>query len=112
MNRTQSWQVSFLMLCFMGPLVLVLWPAYSDLDPVRKSLIREGTGYFIVTTLLFFILRILAEIPLIGLLFQIILIMYWMLYVAGCIWIIIKKNEDPSFHLPFISTHAERMEVR
>jgi len=43
-------------------------------------------------------------------LFQLVSVFYWMAYLAVCVWIIVKKREDMHFSLPFISSHAERME--
>ncbi|NOY23547.1 MAG: hypothetical protein GXO70_08575 [Acidobacteria bacterium] len=110
MNRMNNWQMHFLILCFSGPMVLLLWPVYGSLSSQRQALVREGTIYFAVTALLFFIFRIFTELPLIGGLFLFLSIFYWMAYLAVSVWIIVKKREDMHFVLPFISTHAERLE--
>lgn len=110
MNRMNNWQVPFLILCFSGPMVLLLWPIYGSLSAARQALVREGTIYLAVTVSLFILFRIFTELPLIGGLFQFISIFYWMAYLVSCVWIIVKKKEDGGFVLPFISTHAERLE--
>ncbi len=107
-----NWQTQFLILCFSGPLVLFLWPIYNTFSPRYQALVREGTIYLTATSVLFFLFRILTELPLLGGLFQAISIFYWMAYFACSVWIIVKKTEDMQFGLPFISTHAERLEKR
>ena len=90
--------------------MLLLWPGYGNLAAARQAIVREGTIYFAVTVLIFFLFRIFTELPLIGGLFQFVSVFYWMAYLAVCVWIIVKKREDMHFSLPFISSHAERME--
>ncbi len=112
MNRTNNWQIQFLILCFSGPMVLLFWPAYTGLSATRQALVREGTIYLAATAALFFLFRIFSELPLIGGLVQFVSVFYWMAYLACCVWIIVKKQEDINFLLPFISTHAERLEKK
>ena len=112
MNRANNWQTQFLILCFSGPMVLLLWPVYGNMTKARQAIVREGTIYFAVTALIFFLFRIFTELPLIGGLFQLVSIFYWMAYLTVCVWIIVKKREDMHFSLPFISSHAERMEKK
>jgi len=112
MNRANNFQTYFLILCFSGPMVLLLWPVYGNLVAARQAIVREGTIYLTVTALLFFLFRIFTELPLIGGLFHFVSIFYWMAYLAACVWIIVKKREDMNFSLPFISSHAERLEKR
>ncbi len=112
MTGTDNWRNPFLILCFSGPTVLLLWPVYLELSARNRTLVREGTIYFAVTVLFFFLFRIFTELPLIGGLFGLLSVFYWMAYIVACVWILVKKHGDPDFVLPFISTHAEQSEGR
>ncbi|NOZ13045.1 MAG: hypothetical protein GXO69_05280 [Acidobacteria bacterium] len=112
MKGLNNWHTQFLILCFSGPLVLFLWPVYGSVSPRHQALVREGTIYLAATAVFFFLFRILTELPLLGGLFRVVSIFYWMAYLACCIWIIVRKTEDMQFILPFISTHAERLEKK
>ncbi len=109
MTEQRPIPVSFLILCFCGPLVLLLWPVYEQFEEGRKRNVREGTAVFILFTLLLLVLRLMTGIPILGILFQTLLILVWLSYVIAIIWLIAEKHANPHLDLPFLSTYVDRL---
>jgi len=51
----------------------------------------------------------MSGIPILGVLFQTLLILTWLAYVVAIIWLIAEKHANPNLDLPFLSTYVDRL---
>lgn len=109
MMKSRPIPVSFLLLCFSGPLVLLMWPVYDQFDDPRKRNVREGTAVFVLFTVMLLLLRLMSGIPILGVLFQTLLILGWLGYLVAIVWLIVEKHANPNLDLPFLSTYVDRL---
>ena len=110
MQEREAIPLTGLTMCYLGPLVLVLLPGYREESNLMKRSIREGLLIFFSSIVLLVLIRMLSSVPIIGALFQALLILCWMTYLVLIVWIITSKYGDPFFQIPFLTTYADQLE--
>ena len=110
MEEREAIPLTGLVMCYLGPLVLLLLPGYREEEVLMKRSIREGLLLFFLAFPGLIIIRMLSSVPIIGVLFQALLILSWMVYLISIGWMIVKKHTDPYSQIPFLTAYADRLE--